>query len=294
MELRVSAKSIKVKEKKMSAGKRSGKISVDEIHEKLVSVTREYMEKNGFKKIVVGLSGGVDSAVTCCIAAMAAGKNNVLAVAMPSRYSSNESAVLAETLASNLGIEFKVIPISGIYDSYLGVLEKHLGGDETREVEVYHQNIQARIRGNILMAFSNRYGHLVVATGNKSEAMMGYCTLYGDTVGGLAVISDLFKNEVYALAEYINRSGEIIPRKTIEKAPSAELKPGQKDEDSLPPYGVLDEVLKLYLDEKVSSDELKKRGFDSALVDEIMSAIKKSEYKRKQCPEGIRVSGDFS
>lgn len=259
------------------------------IYGKLVDGMREYMGREGFKKVVLGLSGGIDSAVTCCIAVAAAGKENVLGLSMPSRYSSKESITLAEALAGNLGIEFKVIPISGIYDSYLGALEKHLGGDETREIEVYHQNIQARIRGNVLMAFSNRYGHLVVATGNRSEAMMGYCTLYGDTVGGLAVISDLLKAEVYRLAEYINSSGEIIPRQTIDKVPSAELKPGQKDEDSLPPYSVLDEVLGLHLDEKVTPEELKSRGFDPGTVDRIISSIKMSEYKRKQCPEGIKV-----
>lgn len=265
------------------------KMGIDEIYEKLISGTREYMEKQGFTKTVLGLSGGVDSAVTCCVAAKAAGRENVLGVAMPSRYSSKESVTFAEALAGNLGIEFKTIPISEIYDTYLNTMEKHLGGDEASQVEIYHQNIQARIRGNILMAFSNRYGHLVLATGNRSEAMMGYCTLYGDTVGGIAVISDLFKHDVYRLAEHINRDKEIIPRGTIEKAPSAELKPDQKDEDSLPPYDVLDEILRLYLDEKVSPQELRNRGFDAGTVETIISAIKNSEYKRKQCPGGIHL-----
>lgn len=276
----------------MTAKGCSAEKKIEKVYEELISGVRGYMAREGFKKVIIGLSGGVDSAVTCCISAAAAGRENVLGIAMPSRYSSKESVVLAEKLAENLGVEFKTIPISGIYDAYLGSLEKHLGGDETREVEIYHQNIQARIRGNILMAFSNRYGHLVVATGNRSEAMMGYCTLYGDTVGGLAVISDLFKADVYRLAEYINRKGEVIPCETIKKAPSAELRPGQKDEDSLPPYPVLDEVLRLYLDEKVSSQGLKERGFDPAMIDNIISAIKKSEYKRKQCPEGIRLSAE--
>ena len=208
---------------------------------------------------------------------------------MPSEYSSPESVTLAERLAGNLGMEFRTVPIRGIYDSYLDALEKHLGGDRTSGVEVYHQNIQARIRGNILMAFSNRYGHLVLTTGNRSEAMMGYCTLYGDTAGGLAVISDIYKTDVYLLAGYINRSEEIIPGETIKKVPSAELKPGQKDEDSLPPYDILDEVLYLFLDEKIPQNELKKRGFDAATVDGVVAAIRNSEYKRKQCPEGIRI-----
>ena len=267
----------------------SGEIKIEKVHEKLIAGTREYMARYGFTKAVLGLSGGIDSAVTCCIAAAAAGKENVLGIAMPSRYSSEGSVIHAEELAENLGIGFKKVPIGEVYDSYLNMLEEHLGEGDVSGVDIYRQNIQARIRGNILMAFSNRYGHLVLATGNKSEAMMGYCTLYGDTVGGLAVISDLYKADVYRLAEYINRSREIIPRATIEKAPSAELKPGQKDEDSLPPYAVLDEVLRLHLDEKVPPQELKERGFDAATVDGILTAIKNSEYKRKQCPGGIQV-----
>ncbi|MFA6636168.1 MAG: NAD(+) synthase [Candidatus Omnitrophota bacterium] len=261
--------------------------NVDKIYEQLVAGTREYMKRHNFKKIVLGLSGGVDSAVTCAIAAAAAGPENVLGISMPSEYSSKESVSLAEDLSENLRIKLKTISIKGIYDSYLDTLEKYLKEDKFSDVEVYHQNIQARIRGNIVMAFSNRYGHLVLATGNRSEAMMGYCTLYGDTVGGLAVISDIFKTEVYRVAEYINRNGEIIPRGTIEKAPSAELKPGQKDEDSLPPYDILDVILYLLLDEKVPHAELVKMGFDPAIVDNVTGAIKSSEYKRKQCPAGI-------
>jgi NAD+ synthase (glutamine-hydrolysing) len=261
--------------------------NMKEVYTILVSGIRGYMDQNGFKKVVMGLSGGVDSAVTCTLAAAAAGKDNVLGIAMPSRYSSGESAALAGELAGNLGIEFRTIPISGIYDAYLNLLEDHLGKEEESGIGIYHQNIQARIRGNVLMAFSNRYGHLVLATGNRSEAMMGYCTLYGDTVGGLAVISDIFKSDVYHLAEYINRSGEVIPVETIDRAPSAELKPGQKDTDSLPPYDVLDKILYLLLDEKVSPEDLKKNGFDAVTVDKVTAAIKDSEYKRRQCPGGI-------
>ncbi len=260
---------------------------IQKIHSKLVGGIREYMTMHGFKKTVIGLSGGVDSAVVCCLAEAAAGRENVLGISMPSRYSAPESNILAAILAENLGITFKSMAIDPVYDSYLEILEEHLGKSEEDSVEIHHQNIQARIRGNILMAFSNKYGHLVLATGNRSEAMMGYCTLYGDTVGGLAVISDLSKTDVYLLAEYINRDQEIIPTLTIEREPSAELKPGQKDRDSLPPYDVLDVILRLYLDEKVPRDGIVERGFDPGTVNEVLRAIETSEYKRRQCPQGI-------
>lgn len=262
---------------------------IEKIHDRLVAGIRDYMVQNNFKKIVLGLSGGVDSAVTCALAVKAAGKDNVLGISMPSKYSSEESVSLAKELAGNLGIDIRVVPINAIYDSYLSELETHMGKNERQGVEIYHQNIQARIRGNILMAFSNRYGYLVVATGNRSEAMMGYCTLYGDTVGGLAVISDIYKTEVYRLADHINREGELIPRETITKAPSAELKPGQKDEDSLPPYDMLDRILHGLLDKGLDQNELKDQGFDSHVVDTVAGAIASSEYKRNQCPRGIKI-----
>lgn len=262
---------------------------VPEVHDKLTSGIRDYTASNGFTKALVGLSGGVDSAVTCALAVGALGAKNVLGISMPSKYSTPESEEYARRLADNLGIEFKVEPISAIYDSYLDVLEMDLAKDEAEEVEIYHQNLQARIRGNILMAFSNRFGHLVLATGNKSEAMMGYCTLYGDTVGGLAVLSDILKAGVYQLAEYINRDKEIIPKEVIERVPSAELKPGQKDEDSLPPYEVLDPILHYYLEEGLSPGELKKKGFKKDVIEEVISTIKKTEYKRNQLPPGIKV-----
>ena len=263
---------------------------VKEVHEKLVNGVKDFAKENGFKKALVGLSGGIDSAVTCSIAVSALGAENVIGLSMPSKYSSPESEEYASRLASNLGIDYKVVPIGGIYDAYLEILEKDLAGNENKAIETYHQNIQARIRGDILMAFSNRFGYLVLATGNKSEAMMGYCTLYGDTVGGLAVIADVLKAGVYQLAGYINEGKEVIPREIIERVPSAELKPDQKDEDSLPPYEVLDEILHYHLEEGCSVGELKEKGFDVKTVKEVVATIAKMEYKRRQCPPGIKIS----
>ena len=260
------------------------------VYERLVSGIKTYIEAHGFKKALVGLSGGIDSAVTCSLAVRAVGAENVLGVSMPSKYSSSESEEYARTFAENLGIEFRVVPISGIYDVYVSVLDKELEADEDKDIEVHHQNIQARIRGNILMAFSNRFGHLVLATGNKSEAMMGYCTLYGDTVGGLAPLADVLKTGVYQLADHINKDEEIIPRKIIERIPSAELKPGQTDQDSLPEYDLLDEILHWHLEEGCSHDELENKGFPEDIVNQVLSTIKKTEYKRRQCPPGIKAS----
>jgi len=262
---------------------------IESIYDKLVDGIKKYTSEHGFKKAVIGLSGGIDSAVTCALAARALGIDNVLGIVMPSKYSSAESEEYARCLAKNLGIELRTVSICDTYDSYLKMLESDLGGNETEEIEIYHQNIQARIRGNILMAFSNRFGHLVLATGNRSEAMMGYCTLYGDTVGGLAVISDVFKAGVYGLAEYINRGEEIIPVSIIDRVPSAELKPGQADHHSLPQYDILDEVLYRHLDKGCSQKEIEEKGFDPEVIKNIIATIKKMEYKRMQCPPGIKI-----
>ena len=264
-----------------------------QVYKILVDGIKKYTEEHGFKKVVIGLSGGIDSAVVCFLAKEAVGAENVLGVAMPSKYSSRKSEEYAEKLAKNCGIEFKVVPISKMYDSYLEVLEKDLGGNEDKKIEIYHQNLQARIRGMVLMAFSNRFGGLVLATGNRSEAMMGYCTLYGDTVGGLAPISNVFKAGVYALAKYINTGKERIPLEIINRVPSAELKPDQADHHSLPPYEILDEILYLYLNRDKSSKDLINQGFEEAIVKEIISTIDKTEYKRAQCPCGINVSMDM-
>jgi NAD+ synthase (glutamine-hydrolysing) len=260
---------------------------VESVFQALVLGTRDYLHKSGFTKAVVGLSGGVDSSVTACIAAKALGSENVMGVAMPSPYSSRESLEDAEALARNLGITFKVVPITGIFKSYLDTLEEHFAGVEPDTTE---ENIQARIRGNILMAFSNKFGYLVLSTGNKSELSVGYCTLYGDMSGGLSVISDIPKTMVYELAHYINREGNIIPQSVINKVPSAELRPGQKDQDTLPPYETLDRILHLHIEEGLGSEEIIKLGFEQATVEWVVEAVKRSEYKRRQAPPGLKVT----
>jgi len=260
------------------------------IHDALVLGLRDYIKKCGFTSAIIGLSGGIDSAVTCALAVKAVGWENVTGIAMPSIYTSDESKRLAAELAENLKIRLTVIPISTILDSYLDELDDHLKGDEDK-AGLARENIQARIRGDILMAFSNRFGPIVLSTGNKSESATGYCTLYGDLTGGLAVIADLFKTTVYELAEYINREGDLIPRMIIDRAPSAELKPDQSDQDTLPPYPLLDRILYHYLEEGRSADEIESLGIDSEVIDWVVRAIAKSEYKRHQAPPGLKVSG---
>lgn len=250
---------------------------------------RDYIYKCGFSKAVVGLSGGIDSAVTCCLAQAAIGRENVLGISMPSPYSSRGSVVHSRKLAENLGIGFKEIGITSIYRAYLETLHEHFGGKDT-EISVTEENIQARIRGNILMAFSNKYGHLVLSTGNKSEISVGYCTLYGDMSGGLSVLADVPKTLVYQLAEFINRRKEIIPREIIQKAPSAELRPDQLDQDSLPPYPVLDKILQYYIDEQLSIEEITDLGFDRETVKWVSHTVDRSEYKRKQAAPGLKVT----
>lgn len=253
----------------------------------LVLGLRDYVRKCGFKKVVLGLSGGVDSAVVASIASYALGSDNVVGVAMPSIYSSDESLEDARMLAKNLGIHFKVIPITEVHSAYTKTLEyefKDLSHDVTEE------NLQARIRGNIVMALSNKFGYLVLTTGNKSELSVGYCTLYGDMCGGLAVISDVPKMMVYDLAGFINSEKEIIPLSTIEKAPSAELRPDQKDQDSLPPYPILDGILKAYIEENKTLGEITSMGYEEKLVCEIIKKVNGNEYKRKQAAPGLKVT----
>lgn len=253
----------------------------------LVMGVRDYVRKNNFSSVVLGLSGGIDSALTAAIAVHALGPENVLGVALPSLYNSQDSLDDARKLAENLGCRFEVLPISDLFDSFRRSLEPlFIGFDD----DLTEQNLQARIRGNLLMALSNKFGHLLLATGNKSEMSVGYCTLYGDMSGGLAVISDVPKQLVYQLADYVNRSREIIPSRTITKAPTAELKPEQKDQDDLPPYEILDQVLELHLEEGKGQSEIVDRGFDEQMVSDILRRTRINEYKRKQAPLGLKVT----
>ncbi|MCD6471158.1 NAD+ synthase [bacterium] len=273
--------------KKLKIKKFIAQEDIASVYEALVLGVRDYFKKCGFKKAVIGLSGGIDSAVTSCLAVAALGRRNVLAITMPSMYSSKGSVEFSKKLARNLGIEIKKVPIEKIYYSYLNELKKYF---QNRPFDVTEENIQARIRGNILMAFSNKFGYLVLSTGNKSELAVGYCTLYGDMSGGLSVISDVPKTMVYKLADYINRKKEIIPKEVIKAAPSAELKPGQRDQDTLPPYNILDQILELYLDKNYSSKEIIRKGFNQKIVNWIIHRVNKSEYKRRQAAPGLKVT----
>ncbi|MGQ9816724.1 MAG: NAD+ synthase [bacterium] len=261
--------------------------NIEGVYQALVLGVRDYIRKCGFKKVVIGLSGGIDSALVACIAVDAIGKENVLAVTMPGPFSSKGSVDDSKRLAENLGIELKIIPITSIYDSYLHTLKSDF---ERREFDITEENIQARVRGNLLMAISNKYGYLVLTTGNKSELAVGYCTLYGDMSGGLAVISDVPKTMVYKLAQYVNREKEIIPKKIIKKPPSAELRPNQLDQDTLPPYEILDPILQLYIEDGLSKEEIITKGFKPEVVDWVVRAVNRSEYKRRQAPAGLKVT----
>ncbi len=260
---------------------------VASIHSALILGLRDYVKKCGFAKVVVGLSGGIDSAVVCALAAEAFGAGNVLGVTMPSPYSSEGSITDSRALASNLGIEFEIIPIAEMYSSYLNSLDNHLSGDS---VGVTEENIQARIRGNILMALSNEHNRLLLSTGNKSEVAVGYCTLYGDMSGGLSVISDVPKTMVYELAGHINRDREVIPQSTISKPPSAELRPDQTDQDTLPPYDVLDSILDQYVDRGLSPREIVDSGLSAETVGWVVDAVNRNEYKRRQAAPGLKVT----
>jgi NAD+ synthase (glutamine-hydrolysing) len=253
----------------------------------LVLGTRDYVTKCGFSKVVVGLSGGIDSALTACIAVKALGRENVSVVFMPSQYTSKENFEDTEELAENLGIVLTRIPIDGIFKEFLRFLSPSF---KKNEPGITEQNIQARIRGTILMGLSNKQGSLVLSTGNKSELAVGYCTLYGDMTGGLAVISDVPKTTVYDLARFINREKEYIPTRIITKAPSAELKPDQSDQDDLPPYEVLDSILKAYIEDFKGADELVQMGFDKDIVEEIVFKVDRNEYKRYQAAPGLKVT----
>ncbi len=262
---------------------------VEEVYMALVTGTRDYVRKNGFQRVLIGLSGGIDSSLVATIAVDALGKENVVGVLMPSRYTSQRSIADAEALARNLGIEYRVISIEPAFKAYLDMLAPHFEGTEPGVAE---ENIQARIRGNILMALSNKFGWLVLTTGNKSEMACGYATLYGDMAGGFAVIKDVPKTLVYELARWRNqRAGfDLIPRSILEKPPSAELKPDQKDTDTLPPYEVLDPILQKYIEEDASFDELISLGYDEETVRRVIGMVDRNEYKRRQAPPGIKIT----
>lgn len=253
----------------------------------LVLGLKDYFHKSGFNQAIIGLSGGIDSAVTACLAVQALGKENVLGVCLPSQYSSKGSVDDSLQLAQNLGIECKTIPIAHIFDTYLESLQEHFAGYQP---DITEENIQARIRGNILMALSNKYGAMVINTGNKSEIAVGYCTLYGDMCGGLSVLADVPKTVVYELTAYINQERDIIPEAIVSKAPSAELRPDQKDQDTLPPYPVLDAILNLYIEENYSSDQIIECGFEPETVRWVLNTVNRNEYKRKQAAPGLKVS----
>jgi len=259
----------------------------EEVFEALVLGVRDYFAKCGFKSAVLGLSGGIDSAVTAVVAVAALGSENVVAVSMPSQYSSQGSLDDAAELAKNLGIPRHVVPVKETFEVFKEQLKEVFSG---RSEDTTEENMQSRLRGLILMSMSNKFGHLLLTTGNKSELAVGYCTIYGDMCGGLAVISDVPKTMIYRLARWINRRRTIIPTNSIVKPPSAELKPNQKDQDTLPEYEVLDEILKLYVEKQLSPEDIVAHGFDPQTVRWIQKKVDMNEYKRRQAPPGLRVT----
>jgi len=261
----------------------------DEILKALVLGTSDYVKKNGFSHAVIGLSGGIDSALVAAVAVLALGADKITGVFMPSRYSSKASREDAEALAKNLGIKLMTVPIESTFKDYLKVMKKPFAGKKT---DVTEENLQARIRGNILMALSNKFGWLVLTTGNKSEMSVGYATLYGDMAGGFAVIKDLPKTLVYRISRKVNETAArvLIPERVFVKAPSAELRPGQKDQDSLPPYEILDPILKAYVEDDLGLEDIVAMGFKRPLVKKVIRLVDKSEYKRRQAPPGVKIT----
>jgi NAD+ synthase/NAD+ synthase (glutamine-hydrolysing) len=263
-------------------------VGVASAYAALVLGTRDYVRKCSFSRVVIGLSGGIDSALTAAIAVDALGKENVTGIAMPSQYSSEHSINDARELACKLGIRFEVIAIGDVFDGYRKALAPLFAG---MPEDVAEENLQSRIRGNILMAFSNKFGELVLTTGNKSEVGVGYCTLYGDMVGGLGVIADVPKTMVYDLSRYVNSLKPVIPQSTIDKAPSAELRPGQKDSDTLPPYEILDNILEDYVEDYRTAEQIAAdRGYEVRVVRDVIRMIERSEYKRQQAAPGLKIT----
>ncbi len=260
---------------------------VAEVYEALVLGLHDYVSKNGFGNVTIGLSGGIDSAIVAAIAVDALGKDRVTGVFMPSRYTSRESEEDAKEMAKNLGIEMLTVPIDEIYKAYMTTFKPIF---KDRKEDITEENIQARIRGNILMALSNKFGWLVLTTGNKSEMSVGYATLYGDMAGGFAVIKDVPKTLVYMLSAYKNSSGPVIPQRILEKEPTAELKPDQKDRDTLPPYDTLDPILKAYVEEDKHPEEIISPSLEKDVVDRVSRMVDGSEYKRRQSPPGIKIT----
>lgn len=259
----------------------------EEVYRALTTGLGDYVRRNGFREVVIGLSGGIDSALTAVIAADALGPESVWGVAMPSRFSSQHSVEDARALAENLGIRFDVIPMDGVFQAYLDTLAGLFGDLPSGVAE---ENLQARTRGAILMAISNKMGPMVVATGNKSEMAAGYATLYGDMVGGFAVLKDVPKTMVYELARWRNKDLEVIPRHSIEKPPSAELRPDQKDSDTLPPYELLDAILEMYVEDDLGVEAIVARGFDPSLVATVAGMVDRNEYKRRQAAPGVKIT----
>jgi NAD+ synthase (glutamine-hydrolysing) len=260
---------------------------IESVYQALVLGVRDYMRKCGFRTAILGLSGGIDSAVTGCLAVAAVGAANVATVSMPGPYSSTGSVEDSRVLARNLGVSFEVVPITPVYEAYLKTLKDQFLG---RRRDLAEENIQARIRGNVLMALSNKFGHLLLSTGNKSELAVGYCTLYGDMSGGLSVIADVPKTTVYELARYINRTRPLIPQEIFDKAPSAELRENQTDQDTLPPYEVLDQIIHYYLDEGYSMRKILELDFDPEIVRWVIRTVDRNEYKRRQAAPGLKVT----
>lgn len=257
------------------------------IHKALVLGIKDYFQKNGFTKAILGLSGGIDSAIVATLAAEAIGNENITGILMPSHFSTDHSVQDAKELAHNLNIHYETIPIKDIYEQYISALKSQF---KELPFNVAEENLQARIRGGIVMAMSNKFGHIALNTSNKSEIAVGYGTLYGDMCGSLAVIGDVYKTDIFKLARHLNKTKNIIPENTITKAPSAELHPGQKDQDSLPDYSLLDRILKLYLEENYSIGAILKAGYDEDTVENIIRLVKQNEYKRAQCPPILKVS----